>query len=271
MKKLDDQVAIVTGAASGIGRELARQLAVAGCHLALADVDDTGLKSLRQELDGKLSAISLHKINVAEEQAVKSMIDDVIQTHRRISIIINNAGVSISAPFEKVNLNDYVRLMGTNFWGTVYMCRYALPFLKEERESHIVNVLSDFALLGFPNKTTYCSSKAALLGFSNALYTELYETNVRVSIAIPPAVNTNLIRNAVADDEMKKQREAEFLARNGMPVEKVARKIIAEMMKGGFKIRIGLTVRVLDVMCRWFPTLTHTLVARNKSRVGFLQ
>jgi short-subunit dehydrogenase len=270
VKNLADQVAIVTGAASGIGRELARLLAVAGCHLALADVDETGLKSLRQELDGKLSTISFHKVDVADEQAVKSMVDEVARTHQRISILINNAGVTISAPFEKVNFVDYERLIGTNFWGAVYLCRHTLPFLKEEREAHIVNVLSDFALLGFPNKTAYCSSKAALLGFSNALYTELYETTVRVAIAIPPAVDTNLIRNSMSDDEMKKQREAEFVARIGIPVEKVAQKIVAGMMRGNYRIRIGLTVRILDVMCRLFPTATHTFVARNKSRIGFL-
>lgn len=270
MKNLANQVAVVTGAASGIGRELARQLAGAGCHLALADIDETGLKSLRQELNGKPSTISLHNADIADEQAVRSMIDEIVRTHGRISVLINNAGVSISAPFEKVNSDDYAWLVGTNFWGAIYLCRHALPFLRQERETHIVNVLSNFALLGFPNKTTYCSSKAALLGFSNALYTELYETGVRVSIAILPAIDTNLVRHGVADDELKKQREAEFLARNGMPVEVVARKIIAGMMRGDFRIRIGLMVWVLDVACRWFPTMTHILVARNKSRIGFL-
>jgi short-subunit dehydrogenase len=270
MKKVNDQVAIVTGAASGIGREIAKQLAVAGCHLALADIDEIGLQSLRQELNGKPSIISLHNADVAEEQDVKSMVADVVRTHRRISILINNAGVSISAPLDKVSFDDYERLIGTNFWGAVYLCRHTMPFLREERETRIVNVLSDFALLGFPNKTAYCSSKAALLGFSNALYTELYGTGMRISIAIPPAVDMNLVRSGVAYDEMKKQREAEFVARNGMSVEKVARKIIAWMMRGSFRIRIGLTVRILDVTCRWFPTVMHTLVARNKSRIGFL-
>ncbi len=270
MKKLGDQVAIVTGAASGIGRELARQLSVAGCHLALVDIDESGLNSLQQELNNKLTTISLHKVDVAEEHAVKGMVVDIVRIHRRISILINNAGVSISSPFEKANSYDYARLIGTNFWGPVYLCRHTMPFLKEEQEARIVNILSDFALLGFPHKTAYCSSKAALLGFSNALYTELYETSVRVSIAIPPAVDTNLIRNGVAYDEVTKQKEVEFVARNAIPVEKVAQKIIAGMMRGHFRIRIGLTVRLLDVMCRWFPTMTHTLIARTKSRIGFL-
>src|SRR2546423_215555 len=253
MKKVNDQVAIVTGAASGIGREIAKQLAVAGCHLALADIDEIGLQSLRQELNGKLSIISLHNADVAEEQDVKSMVADVVHIHRRISILINNAGVSISAPLDKVSFDDYERLMGTNFWGAVYLCRHTLPFLREEREARIVNVLSDFALLGFPNKTAYCSSKAALLGFSNALYTELYGTGVRISVVIPPAVDTNLIRNGVAYNEISKQKEIAFMAKKGMPVERVARRIISGMLRGSFIIRIGLMPRAIDLLCRWFP------------------
>jgi NAD(P)-dependent dehydrogenase (short-subunit alcohol dehydrogenase family) len=268
--KLNDQVALVTGAAGGIGRELARQLAAAGCHLALADVDEAGLEGLKRELRTRPVAVSLHKADVAEEQAVKGLVGDVVRIHRRASILINNAGVSISAPFEEIRPGDYERLMGTNFWGAVYSCRHALPVLRQGREARIVNVLSGFALLGFPHKVSYCSSKAALLGFSNALYTELHGTGVRVSVAIPPAVDTNLVRNGVAYDEAKKQREVEFLARNAMPVEKVARGIIAGMVRGDFRIRIGLSVRILDVMCRWFPTLTHTVVAGNSSRIGFL-
>jgi short-subunit dehydrogenase len=267
MKELRDQVAIVTGAASGIGRELARQLSVAGCRLALIDIDEAGLNSLQQELT---EVVSLHKTDVGDENAVRLMVDDVVRLHDRISILINNAGVSISAPFEKTSADDYQRLIGTNFWGAVYLCRYALPFLKREREACIVNVLSDFALLGFPNKTAYCSSKAALLGFSNALYTELYDTSVRVSIVIPPAVDTNLVRKGVAYDETKRRSEVEFIGRNAMPAATVARKMIEGIRRGDFRIRIGLTVRVLDVLCRWFPTMTHFFVARNKGRVDFL-
>src|SRR5204863_9027794 len=123
---------------------------------------------------------------------------------------------------------------------------------------------------GFPSKTAYCSSKSALLGFSNALYAELYDTHVRVSVAIPPAVDTNLIRKGMAYDQFKKQKEEDFVARSGMPVEPVARNIIKGMMKGRFRIRIGMTVRVLDAMSRHFPTATHTLLAINKSRIDFL-
>lgn len=191
MKELAGQVAIVTGAASGIGRELARQLSVAGCHLALADVNDTGLKGLKEELDGACSAISIYTVDVADEHDVKKMVHDVIRDHQRISILINNAGMSISAPFQEVCLEDYCRLIDTNFWSAVYFSHYALPFLNQQEEACIVNILSQFAMLGFPNKTAYCSSKAALLGFSKALYTELYGTSVRISVVIPPAVLTS--------------------------------------------------------------------------------
>ena len=91
-----------------------------------------------------------------------------------------------------------------------------------------------------------------------------------VSVVLPPAVDTNLVRNGVACDETQRRRELDFVARNGMCVERVARRIIEGMMKGKFRIRIGATARCLDVMCRYFPTATHTLLARHKSRIDFL-
>src|SRR5438552_4916577 len=170
MRTLANHVAIVTGAASGIGRELAIQMSAAGCHLALADVDEEGLESLRKDLEGISSTISLHAVDIANELAVKHMIEEVVRKHKRISIVINNAGVSISGPFEKIKVEDFKRLFDTNFWGAVHLCDQILPFLRAEPEARIVNILSTFALLGFPSKTAYCSSKAALLGLSNALY-----------------------------------------------------------------------------------------------------
>ena len=270
MNELDDHVAIVTGAANGIGRGIARSLSAAGCRLALVDIDEPGLKSLWQELAGRSSTISIHAVDIAEERAVKVLIDDVVRTHNRISILINNAAISMIAPFEETNFRNYERLMATNFWAAIYLCRYSLPFLREERDARIVNVLSSFALLGFPNKAAYCSSKAALLGFSNALYTELHGTSVRVSVAIPPPVDTNLIRHALAYDQSKKHREVEFVARHGMPVERVAQKIIKDMMRGSYRIRIGPRAQMIDTLCRWFPTLTHTLLARNRTRIDFV-
>ena len=91
MKKLADQVAIVTGAASGIGRELAKQLSGAGCHLALVDLDETGLKDLQQELTDKPATVSIHKADVGEEEAIRKLVDDVVGIHQRVSILINNA------------------------------------------------------------------------------------------------------------------------------------------------------------------------------------
>lgn len=270
MKGLADQVAIVTGAASGIGRELAKQLSASGCHLALLDIDETALKSLWHELDSKRSAISIHRIDIANEDAVNQIVDEAIRIHGRISILINNAAISMSAPFQEVWFEDFRRVIATNLWGAIYLCRYTLPFLSQEKEALIVNVLSGFASLGFPNKTAYCTSKAALLSFSKALYTELYETPVKISVVIPPAVDTNLIRNGVAYDELKKQKEIAFMVKKAMPVEKVARKIISGMLKDRFIIRIGVMPRTVDFIGRWFPAATHNLLATNKSRIDFV-
>lgn len=210
---LANHVAIVTGAA-GIGREIARQLLDAGAGVALADIDGAGLRDLERELACRAAKISVHTSDVGDEDAVKQMVKDVARRHGRISIVINNAPITIAAPFETVAQKDYDRVMRTNFSGALYVCRHMLPLLKVEREARLVNVASDFATLGFPNKTAYCASKAALVAFSYALYTELFETNVRVSIAIPPAVDTNLVRRGGATTAMFQRLTRSFLIRD---------------------------------------------------------
>lgn len=250
---LAGQVAVVTGAASGIGRELARQLVASRCAVALVDNDEQRLCDTADELARGEAAISTHAIDVGDERAVQRAVAAAVHGHGRISILINNAGVAISAPFEDTDPAGFEQLMRTNFQGAVYMCRHALPLLKEQPEARIMNVASLFAVLGAPNKVAYCSSKAALVGFSGALYTELAHTSVRVCIAIPPAVATNLIKDA---------REAHFVARHGLPVDVVARKMIAGMLRGTFRIRIGVAVRLIDTVCRLSPTAVHALAGR---------
>jgi len=111
---------VVTGAGSGIGRALAQQLAAAGSALALADIDEAGLLETAQSLEKKRALVTRHMLDVADEAGVRSFAEDVAGRHGRVTLLINNAGVSLHGDFEEISLDDFRWLMNINFWGTVY-------------------------------------------------------------------------------------------------------------------------------------------------------
>src|SRR6266404_9761967 len=115
---LSTGVAVVTGAGSGIGRALAQQLAGAGSALALADIDEKGLLETAQSLEKKSALVTTHVLDVADEEAVRSFAEDVSKRHGRVTLLINNAGVSLHGDFEEISLDDFRWLMNINFWGT---------------------------------------------------------------------------------------------------------------------------------------------------------
>ncbi|MCB1324782.1 MAG: SDR family oxidoreductase [Spirochaetales bacterium] len=272
MSVFQDRVIVITGAASGIGRGLARELGRRGAHLALIDIDESGLETTRGLLvdNHARGHLSLHVADIATEEATQEAVESVVQEHGRLDCLVNNAGISISAPFERISGPAFERVLRVNLLGAVHMCRYALPHLRHSRDARIVNISSEFAQLGFPGKSAYAASKGALLAFTNVLYAELHEAGIRVSLVIPPAVDTNLVRRSPGvGDPARLRREIQFLERKGMPVERAARLIVNGMESGRFRIRIGLFMRVLDLISRRYPALTHWLIARNQKRLGF--
>jgi NAD(P)-dependent dehydrogenase (short-subunit alcohol dehydrogenase family) len=130
MSFLSEGVAVVTGAGSGIGRALARQLAAAGSALALADVDEAGLLQTAQSLEKKTAAVTTHVVDVADEEAVRSFAQEVSNRHGRVTLLINNAGIALHGNFEELSLDDFRFLMNINFWGTVYGVKFFFPVLK---------------------------------------------------------------------------------------------------------------------------------------------
>jgi len=267
---LPDRVVIITGAANGLGRALAFEFFSRGFHLALIDKDRDGLETLRRAFPGQGQFISIHQADISDEGAVMEARLDILAQHPRIDLLINNAGVSISQGFESIKQADFNWLLGTNFWGTVYCIRRFLPDLRASGQGHIVNIISGFAQMGFPGKTAYAASKGAVTGLSNSLKTELHGSGVGVSLVIPPALNTNIIRAGKHIDEQKRAAEAAFLAKTGMPLAKAAFTIASRVLKGHYRIVIGSRTRLADLAARLFPTMLHRLIGRFKGRVDFV-
>ncbi|MDA3943555.1 MAG: SDR family oxidoreductase [Bacteroidetes bacterium] len=199
MNTLKNKVIIVTGASSGIGEALAFEAASRGAKIMLAARNEQKLQVLSTELKAKGAAVHYLKTDVSVEVDCKNLVAETIKTFGRIDVLINNAGVSMRALFNEADLSVIKKLMDTNFWGTVYCTKYALPHLIEQHGS--VSAVSSVAgLKGLPGRTGYSASKFAILGFMEALRIENLHTGLHVLMAFPGFTASNIRNTALAAD-----------------------------------------------------------------------
>jgi NADP-dependent 3-hydroxy acid dehydrogenase YdfG len=210
---LKSRVAVVTGAASGIGRAIAVSLARRGCSLALADIDEDGLAETKRLASSATANISLHGLDVADRQSVAAFPKTVVAAHDRVDLLVNNAGVALGGTFEEVSDEDFEWLFEINFWGVVRMTRAFLPVLKASDDARIVNLSSIFGIIAAPGQTAYAAAKFAVRGFSNALMQELEGSQVGVTVVHPGGVATQIANHARMPRSAKPEQVAASLAR----------------------------------------------------------
>jgi len=193
---LRGSVAVVTGAASGIGAALASVLAARGCALALADRDAPGLATAAANARAHSVAVSEHVLDVADAEAVAALPAAVLSAHGRANVLVNNAGVALVGRFDQVSMADFEWLFDINFWGTVRMTRAFLPVLQREKAAQLVNLSSVYGLIAPPGETAYAASKFAVRGFTEALRHELEQSSVGVTTVYPGGIRTSVAKNA---------------------------------------------------------------------------
>ena len=227
MKVLKDRVAVVTGAGSGIGRATAIELAREGCDLAISDVNEAGLAQTAEAIRALGRRACSHRVDVSDKERMRRYADEVVAEYGRVNVLINNAGVTVTAEFQDHSLEDFEWLIGINFWGVVYGCKFFLPHLKQAGEGHIVNLSSVFGFAGFPAQSSYCASKFAVRGFSESLWVELREHNIGVTSIHPGGVRTNIAKSARSAGPAELQNTAEdIIARAAVTPERCARLIV---------------------------------------------
>ncbi len=222
-----DKVIIVTGASSGIGLASVRNFASLGAKVVLAARSIDKLEKIVEELNERFSAhnsqLAAHciKTDVSKEEDCKNLIEKTIETFGKIDILVNNAGISMRAVFKDMDLSVMKSLMDTNFWGTVYCTKYALPYLLESKGT-VVGVISTAGYVGLPARTAYSASKFAVRGFLETLRIEHLYDGLHIMV-FAPGFTTSNIRNVALTADGSPQGETPRNEEKMMSAERVAR------------------------------------------------
>jgi len=268
---ISGRTVVITGAASGIGRALAQRLSVHGCPVAIADVDEKGLK----ETEASLGGSTLTKVlDVRDADAQNAFAEEVSDwAPAPLGAVFNNAGVAVASKVLDSVPDDDNWLWDINFHGVVNGTRAFLPILTAQDSGAIVNTSSVFGLVGMPNQSAYCSAKFAVRGFTDSLRQELRGTGVRAINVHPGGINTNIVRNArVRKDpdglgRSQEQMVEEFAAITMTQPAKAAEIIHRGVEQGKARILVGPDAYLFDALARLAPTRYFDILSVFESRL----
>ena len=242
--EIKEQNVIVTGAASGLGLELTKQLISAGANVAAVDINKDNLKKIEKEINSK--NLKTYVVDMGDSKSIKDFKDKYIKDNKTVDIIINNAG--IIQPFVKVDeLDDNTinRVMNINFFGPLNLIRNFMPEIKkDDKDKYIVNVASMGGFFPFPGQTIYGASKAALKIFTEGLYAELASTKVKVMVVLPGAMNTNITENS----NVKMEASSDNASFKMLSPVDGAKQIIEGIEKNKFKLFLGSDSKFLKFL-----------------------
>lgn len=261
--KIQNKVFVVTGAGSGIGREITKEIINEGGRVAGVDLRKEGLEDLKKDLGEQGDNLSIHEASVADKKAVEALPKEIMAKHGHIDGIINNAG--IIQPFVKVNDMDYEsidRVMDVNFYGTLYMTKAFLPILLKRPEAHIVNISSMGGFLPFPGQSVYGASKAAVKLLSEGLSSELTDTNVGVTVVFPGATSTNITKNSGVKSPISEEAAKKSKIPTQSPAD-VAKLVVRAIENNQLRVFAGKDSKFMNKLYRLSPNYATNLIAKQ--------
>ncbi|MBI1394250.1 MAG: SDR family NAD(P)-dependent oxidoreductase [Alphaproteobacteria bacterium] len=262
----DGKVCVVTGAASGIGRALAIDLAGRGALLALSDVNEAGLEETKRLVgEAKANRVRIDRLDVADPEGVAAYAASVKETFGDAGMVMNVAGLTRMGSFEETDLAAFEKVIDVNFWGVVRMSKAFLPQLIATKGT-LVNISSIFGVIGFKGQTHYCASKFAVRGFSETLASEMEEKGVRVVSVHPGGVDTNIVNNATVDrlpdDVASKEDMADRFKENAITTPAEAARIILDgAAKGKRRVMVGRDAKLISFIQRVLPQSYNRVLA----------
>ncbi|ARS34308.1 SDR family oxidoreductase [Pontibacter actiniarum] len=255
---MKNKVVLITGGTSGIGKALAFAFGRAGAKVVVSGRNQQNLSSTSQELAAAgIDNLALNA-DVSVEEQCQRMVQETVDKYGRLDVLINNAGISMRALFEDLDLNVIRQVMDINFWGTVYSTKYALPYIKQAKGS-VIGISSIAGYRGLPARTGYSASKFAMHGFLETLRTELLHSGVHVLLACPGFTASN-IRNTALAANGQQQGETPREEEKMMSAEEVADRILQATIKRKRDLVMTTQGKLAVWVNKLFPSLADKLV-----------
>lgn len=261
---IKNKTVLVTGAGSGIGRELVLTLLKKNAKVAAVDIHEDTLQELKKLVGEKVDRLEIYAVDISDKVAVEKLPKEIVEKQGEIDAIVNNAG--IIQPFVRVNdldFNAINRVMNINFFGTLYMIKAFLPHLLKRPEAYIVNVSSMGGFLPVPGQSVYGASKAAVKLLTEGLYAELKETRVHVSVVFPGATKTNITKNSGLDVPKTSENDSQKPAIQMLPASEAARLIVEGMEKNKLQIFLGKDSKLMNFIYKLNPVFATNLIAQK--------
>jgi short-subunit dehydrogenase len=261
---LKDKVVIITGASSGIGKALSVEMAAQKAKLVLGARSLDKLEELSSQLKYQGVEHRIVKTDVTSENDCKNLVQTAAQEFGSIDVLINNAGISMRAIFSDVDLGVLKKLMDTNFWGTVYCSKFALPYLLESGGS-LVGVSSIAGYKGLPGRTGYSASKFAMHGFLEVVRIENMKKGLHVLLACPGFTSSNIRKTALSADG-KQQGETPRDESSMMSAEEVARHIRKAIEKRKATLTLTSQGKLTVILNKFFPRMMDRMVYNHMAK-----
>jgi len=270
MQKFNGCVAVITGAGSGIGRQLAYQLADAGAQLAISDIIADNLEETRAAVAARGAKVEASLLDVSDKQAFTEHAKEVFTKFGKVNLVINNAGVALaSGPLWATPVEDFQWLMSINFNGVLFGTTAFLPYLEKSDWGHIVNISSLFGIVSTPTQTAYNASKFAVRGMTDSLRQELDIAGSHISATTvhPGGIKTNIVRSArISDTDTAISTEQHDSAANKFEkvarttAESAARQILVAVTQNKRRLLIGFDAKLIEFIQRLLPGHYHRIL-----------
>lgn len=274
MTEFKDQVIWITGASSGIGEALALEFVREGAQVVLSARNFDALNKVQRQCDDiRKDRTSVLPMDVTEIKTLDDKVRQVIAHHGRVDLLINNAGISQRSSCLSTDMDTYRKIFEVDVFGQIALTKAILPVMIEQGSGHIAVTASVAGKIGVPFRTGYCAAKHAVMGFFDALRTEVHQHNIRVTTIVPGYIRTNISANAVAGDGSKfGQVDSNIGA--GMSADACAKVIIQGFKQNKPEIAVGVGTEMHGLwLKRFFPRtllkIMNKQYAKSAKRDGF--